>query len=39
LLRDFEIVKLVADLHEVTHEGVTGKTGKWVAWLRKPAAT
>lgn len=36
LVRDFEIVKLIADLREVTHEGVIGKTGKWIIWLRKP---
>lgn len=38
LLRDFEILKLVAALHEITLDGVTGVTGKWVVWLRKPTA-
>ncbi|MCL4267825.1 MAG: methyltransferase domain-containing protein [Anaerolineae bacterium] len=36
LLRDFEIIRLWADLHDVQSEGGTGKAGKWVAWGRKP---
>lgn len=36
LLRDFEIIRLWADLHDVQSESGTGKAGKWVAWVRKP---
>lgn len=36
LLRDFEIVKLWADVPERTPEGGLPMRGYWVAWARKP---
>lgn len=38
LLRNFEIIRLWANLHDVQSENGTGKAGKWVAWVRKPFA-
>ncbi|MBZ0280179.1 MAG: class I SAM-dependent methyltransferase [Anaerolineae bacterium] len=38
LLRDFEIVKLWADVPERTPEGGLPMRGYWVAWARKPLA-
>jgi tellurite methyltransferase len=37
LMRDFEIVKLVADVRDVVSKnGVVGKAGKWVVSARRP---
>jgi tellurite methyltransferase len=36
LLRDFEIVRLWADLKEIPPEYGPGVMGKWVVWVRKP---
>ncbi len=38
LLRDFEIIRLKADLHEITTGSGSGNVGKWVAWARRPLA-
>jgi SAM-dependent methyltransferase len=36
LLRSFEIIRLWADLKDITLEnGKSAKSGKWIAWLRK----
>jgi tellurite methyltransferase len=36
LLRDFEIVRLWADLKEIAPEAGAGLMGKWVVWVRRP---
>jgi SAM-dependent methyltransferase len=37
LLRGFDLVKVWADLRDaVAEDSALGKTGKWVAWARKP---